>query len=197
MSWHQCKGAEWVVVLSMLSCCRQLIFSLCSGVVTTRTWFWLFYLYKWMFLVLWHILCLPASFLQHGYSICSYSCSMSLCSPLFLALCFLLLLLPSLSLSLSLSLLSSAVPFYLGCFPTEPWDSLSGYVHPGIACLAFQASYWVGTFWTSLSDYPPLLGVYPSVTLVKLIRIGHCCDHLGGWLNCLTFTHWLVVILKS
>ena len=33
-----------------------------------------------------------------------------------------------------LLLLSS---FYLVWFPTEPWDSLSGYVHPGIACLAF------------------------------------------------------------
>ena len=27
--------------------------------------------------------------------------------------------------------------FYLVCFPIEPWVSLSGYVHPGIACLAF------------------------------------------------------------
>ena len=31
-------------------------------------------------------------------------------------------------------------------------SSLSGFVHPGIACLAFQASDWVGAFWTSLSD---------------------------------------------
>ena len=54
--------------------------------------------------------------------------------------------------------------FYLVCFPIEPWDSLSGYVHPGIACLAFRASDWLGAFWTSLSDYPLLLGVYPSMT---------------------------------
>ena len=57
-----------------------------------------------------------------------------------------------------------SAPFYLGYSPIEFWDSLSGYVYPGIACLAFQASDWLGAFWASLSDYPPLLGVYPSMT---------------------------------
>ena len=42
-------------------------------------------------------------------------------------------------------------PFYLGCFLIEPWDSLSGHVHPGIACLASQASDWEGAFWGRLS----------------------------------------------
>ena len=46
----------------------------------------------------------------------------------------------------------SAVPFYPGYFPIEPWDSLSGFVHLGTAWLAFQASDWMGTLWTSLSD---------------------------------------------
>ena len=45
-------------------------------------------------------------------------------------------------------------PFYLGDSPNESWDSLSGYMHPGIACLAFQASDWPGAFWASFSDYP-------------------------------------------
>ena len=44
-------------------------------------------------------------------------------------------------------------PFYLGYSPIELWESLSGYVHPGIACLAFQVTDWLGTFWASLSDY--------------------------------------------
>ena len=44
-------------------------------------------------------------------------------------------------------------PFYLGYSPIESWDSLSGYVHPGIACLVFWASDWLGAFWASLSDY--------------------------------------------
>ena len=41
--------------------------------------------------------------------------------------------------------------FYLGYSPIELWDGLPGYVHPGIACLAFQASDWLGAFWASLS----------------------------------------------
>ena len=45
----------------------------------------------------------------------------------------------------------SAAPFYPGCFLIEPWDSLSDYVHPGIACLACWASNWAGAFWGSLS----------------------------------------------
>ena len=60
----------------------------------------------------------------------------------------------------------SIAPFYLGYSPIEFWDSLSGYVHHGIACLASQASDWSGAFWASLSDYPPLLDVYPSVTFM-------------------------------
>ena len=59
-------------------------------------------------------------------------------------------------------------PFYLGYSPIELWDRLSGYVHTGIACLAFQASDWLGAFLASLSGY------YPGMTLVKLIVIGHC-----------------------
>ena len=30
-------------------------------------------------------------------------------------------------------------PFYSGCFLVEPWDSLSDYVYPGIACLVFHS----------------------------------------------------------
>ena len=74
-------------------------------------------------------------------------------------------------------------PFYPGCFLIEPWDSLSDYVHPGIACLTFQASDWAGASWGSLSGFVIshlLLGVHSSMTLVKLIVIGYCCDHLGG-----------------
>ena len=44
-------------------------------------------------------------------------------------------------------------PFYSGCFLVEPLDCFSDYVYPGIACLAFQASDWVGAFWGSLSGF--------------------------------------------
>ena len=40
---------------------------------------------------------------------------------------------------LSVSLLAEILPI-------ELWDSLSGYAHPGIACLAFWASDWLGAF---------------------------------------------------
>ena len=85
-------------------------------------------------------LCLSATFLQHGYIqmcflflfydlyvlhvLCSHSSSLPP-SPL-----------PSPLLSLSVGVLPSLLS---GCFLFEPWDSLSDYVHPGIACLAFQA----------------------------------------------------------
>ena len=45
------------------------------------------------------------------------------------------------------------IPFYSGCFLVEPWDNLSDYLYPRIACLAFWASDWVGTFWGSLSGF--------------------------------------------
>ena len=62
--------------------------------------------------------------------------------------------------------LGFCIPFYLGCFLIEPWDSLSGYVHPGIPCLASQASDCAGAFWGSLSGFLVgylLLGVHPSI----------------------------------
>ena len=71
------------------------------------------------------------------YALFLASCSMG--SPMFLLL-FLDLTLPSVAVVLlsQASLWGSVVPlFYLGYSPTELWDSLSGYAHPGIPCLAF------------------------------------------------------------
>ena len=51
--------------------------------------------------------------------------------------------------------------------PIELWDSLSAHAHPGIACLASWASDWLDAFWASLS------GLQSSMTLVKLLVIGH------------------------
>ena len=77
-------------------------------------------------------------------------------------------------------------PFYLGYSPIELWDSLSSYAHPRIACLASQASDWLGAFWASLS------GLQPSMALVKLLMIGLSCDHLVGALNYLASTSCLI-----
>ena len=86
-------------------------------------------------------------------------------------------------------------PLYLGCFT----------LHPGIACLG------VCVLWDSLSSFPslllgrctlrwpvwpvigfPLLGVHPSMSIVKLIVIGYHCNCLDGQLNYWAFVHWLI-----
>ena len=77
------------------------------------------------------------------------SCSLTLHSPIISSLSGFL---QGFSIS-GFSLLAEILPFYLGYSPIELWDSLSGYVHPGIACLAFWASDWLGAFWASLSGY--------------------------------------------
>ena len=41
--------------------------------------------------------------------------------------------------------------YYYYYSPIELWDSLSTYVHPGIACLAPQGSDWLCALWASLS----------------------------------------------
>ena len=69
---------------------------------------------------------------------------------------------------LELPLGSVASLFILGVPPIELWDSLSTYMHPGIACLASQSSDWLGALWASLS------GIQPSMTFVRLDVIG-CC----------------------
>ena len=87
------------------------------------------------------------------YALFLASCSMG--SPIFLLL-FLDLAFPFVVAVVLLSWTypwGSVAPFYIGYSPTELWDSLSGYAHPGIACLAFWASDWLGAFWASLSGY--------------------------------------------
>ena len=103
------------------------------------------------------------------YALFLASCSMG--SPIFLIL-FLDLMFPSVVAvvlsSYSYHLLGfCSLPFYLGYSPIELWDSLSGYVHPGIACLAFQASDLQGHSGIAC------LVIHPGMTLVKLIMIGH------------------------
>ena len=86
------------------------------------------------------------------YALFLGSCRMG--SPMFLLL-FLDLVFPYYFQSLSIppwsqvAVCRDSPPFYLGYSPIELWDSLSGYAHPGIACLTFQASDWLGAFWAS------------------------------------------------
>ena len=78
-------------------------------------------------------------------------------------------------------------------FHIAPWDRLSG----------------LCALWDSLSSFPsllltrctlglpvwpvigfPLLGVHPTISIVKLIMIGYHCNCLDGQLNCWAFPHW-------
>ena len=78
------------------------------------------------------------------------SCNMGVSCCVLLSLVSLCLYVPHVLLFCNTINWGSAVPFYPGCFCTEPWDSLSDYVHPGIACLACWASNWAAAFWGSL-----------------------------------------------
>ena len=82
------------------------------------------------------------------YASCLASCSVDgSCSSSQLA-CPVVLCLVQLSMSKDLGFCSLFYPVHIH---TELWDSLSGLVHSGIACLASQAPYWVVAFWDGLS----------------------------------------------
>ena len=86
-------------------------------------------------------------------------------------------------------------PLLFRVFCIAPWDSLSG----------------LSAIWDSLSSFLSillgrctlgwlvwpvigytLLGVHPSISIVKLIMIGYHCNCLDGQLNCWASTHWLI-----
>ena len=128
-----------MIISLLLLACRQLRFSLCSGSVTTKG-----AAYG----------CFPLLFLVSGsveypmsYASCLTSCSVvGSCSSSYFA-CPVVLCLMQLSLSVDLSFCSLFYPIHI-C--TELWDSLSGLVHSGIACLASQAPDWAAAFWDGL-----------------------------------------------
>ena len=72
------------------------------------------------------------------YASCLVSCSVVWRCPCSSA-CPVVLCLMQLYLSKDLGFCS---PFYLGCFTLHPGIACLGYVHYGIACLAFQACDW-------------------------------------------------------
>ena len=38
----------------------------------------------------------------------------------------------------------------------------------------------------------PMIGVHPSMSIVRLIVIGYCCNCLDGQLNYQASAHWLI-----
>ena len=87
--------------------------------------------------------------------------------------------------------------FNLGCFALHPgiapsglcalWDSLSSF--PGLLLGRYTLGWPV---WPVIGF--PLLGVHPSISIVKLIVIGYHCNCLDGQLNCWSYTHWLISV---
>ena len=65
------------------------------------------------------------------------------------------------------------------------WDSLSSF-----PCLLLGRCTLEWPVWSLIGF--PLLGVYPSVSIVKVTMIGDYCNHWDGLLNCWAFEHWLI-----
>ena len=122
---------------------------------------------------------------------CGLSCALCLL-PSLLQCCLEVFSLRELCLSKDLGFCSL---FYLGYICIALWDSLSG----------------LCAFWDSLSSFPgpwlgncilgwpvwpvigyPLLGVHPSMSIVRLIMNGYYCNHLDGQLNYWASAHWLI-----
>ena len=88
-------------------------------------------------------------------------------------------------------------PLLSRVFLTAPWDSLSGLCALWDS-LSSLTSLWLGRctlgwpVWPVISS--PLLGVHPSISIVKLIMIGYCYNCLDGQLNCRASAHWLISV---
>ena len=87
--------------------------------------------------------------------------------------------------------------FYLGYFCIALWDILSGLCILWDSLSSFQ-SLWLGNCILGWSVWPvigyPLLGVHPSICIVRLIVIGYCCNHFDGQLNYQASAHWLISV---
>ena len=158
-----------------------------------RHWLWL---YSFIIPCLWlcevsYALCLLPSLLQCCLEL--FSCQLILvCSPLRRSAFPDVLCLMQLSLSEDLGFCSL---FYLGyvCIALQDslsglcafWDSLSSFLGP-----------WLGSCILGWPVWPvigyPLLGVHPSMSIVRLIMIGYHCNHLDGQLNYWASAHWLI-----
>ena len=86
-------------------------------------------------------------------------------------------------------------PFLFRVFLIAPWDSLSGLCALWDS-LSSSPSLWLGKctlgwpVWLVIGF--PLLGIHPSISIVKLIMIGYRCNCLDGQLNCRASAHWLI-----
>ena len=85
-------------------------------------------------------------------------------------------------------------PLLFRVFCIASWDSLSGLC----ALWGSFPSLLLGRCTQGWLVQPvigfPLLGVHPSISIVKLIMIGYHCNCLDGKLNCWVFAHWVISV---
>ena len=117
-------------------------------------------------------------------------------------------------------LVLSLMEFCLSCYYLLNAAQLvwgSGLLQPLLFRVFFIGSWdspsWLCALWDSLCSFPslwlnrctlgwpvwpvigfPLLGVYPSISVVKLIVIGYCCNCLDGQLHCQASAHWVISV---
>ena len=129
-----------------------------------------------------YALCLLSSVLQCWLEFLLVSC-LSWCVLLFKSsACPVVLCLMQFSFSKDLDFCS---PFYAVYICTALWDSLSGLCALWDRLSGFPGP-WLGSCILGEPVWPvigyPVLGVYPSMSIVRLIVIGYHCNHLDGQL---------------
>ena len=142
--------------------------------------------------------CIPLLFLVTSSVECTmpYAFLPSLlqcCLELFLGTaCPLVLCLIQLSLSEDLGFCRLFYPVHI-C--TALWDSLSGLCALRDSLSSFPGP-WLGSCILGWPVWPvigyPLLGVHPSMSIVRLVMIGYHCNCLDGQLNYWASAHWLI-----
>ena len=86
-------------------------------------------------------------------------------------------------------------PLLSRVFHIAPWERLSQLCALWDSLSSFR-SLWLGRHILVWPVWPvigfPLLGLHPSLCIVKLITIGYNCNCLDGQLNCQASAHWLI-----
>ena len=150
-----------------------------------RHWLWLY-----SFIIPWPLLC------GVSYALCLLSSLLQCCLEVFSAAlpCLGVFSLEKLCLSPDLGFCSL---FYLGYFHIALWNSLSGLCALWDSLSSFP-SLWLARCTLGWPVWPvigyPLLGVHPSISIVRLIMIGYHCNHLDGQLNYWASAHWLISV---
>ena len=91
-------------------------------------------------------------------------------------------------------------PFLFRVFDIALWDSLSG-LHAFSDSLSGFPGLWLGSCIVGRLVWPfigyPLLGVHPSMSVVRWLVVGYCCNCLDGQLKYWATTHQLISMVTN